>query len=229
MTMKTIQIAAESHTDSADEPSRASLPRLCIVSSGREPDSSGTMLLALMEKLPATLPCIVQIREKQLAAANLLSLSRRVKAMVNDSQSLIVLNERIDIAAAAGLAGVHLPESGCPPDKLTHLRHNMLIGKSSHSLESALDADIRGADYLIFGPVFDTPSKRRYGSPQGLDKLEAVCHAVGVPVFAIGGITTENAQRCLSAGAHGVAALSLFNDNATASGILTNLENVLYR
>lgn len=227
--MKTLHIKTSGMSNPDAEPAdNQALPRLCIISSGMEKDCSGQMLGKLMKNLPAALPCIIQIREKQLSAASLFSLSLAVKEMAKNTRALIILNERIDIAAAVGLDGIHLQESSCPPDKLTALRGDLLTGKSAHSLESALDAEQRGVDYLIFGPVFDTPSKRRYGSPQGLDMLGTVCRAVRVPVFAIGGVTHENAHRCLSEGAYGIAALSLFNDTADIPGILSTLEPMLH-
>ncbi|WP_292002818.1 thiamine phosphate synthase [Chlorobium sp.] len=203
------------------------LPRIYIVSSGMEADGSGAILGEQLKLLPPTLACIIQIREKHLDAANLYRLCLAVKEMAKNTRALICLNERADIAAAAGVDGVHLQEFSCPPDRLATLRNNLLTGKSSHSLESALEAERCGSDYLIFGPVFDTPSKRGYGPPQGLDKLHAVCHAVTIPVYAIGGITPDNARNCLSAGAHGIAALSLFGNTSSFCEILSHIDRKL--
>ena len=82
------------------------------------------------------------------------------------------------------------------------------IGASVHSLPEALEAEINGADWLVFGPVYETPSKRAYGAPQGLQKLERVASAVRIPVIAIGGITAERVPEVRRAGAHGVAAIA---------------------
>ncbi|MDE3178906.1 MAG: thiamine phosphate synthase, partial [Acidobacteriota bacterium] len=87
-----------------------------------------------------------------------------------------------------------------------------LMGVSCHSLEEALAAQSAGADYIILGPVFDTPSKRAYGPPLGLDRFrEAVAH-VKTPVLAIGGITAESVKPCFDAGASGIAAIRLFQE-----------------
>jgi thiamine-phosphate pyrophosphorylase len=77
-----------------------------------------------------------------------------------------------------------------------------------HSLEDAVEAELKGADWVIFGPVYDTPSKRPYGPPQGLERLERVAHQVRLPVIAIGGITPDRVREALSAGARGVAVIS---------------------
>ena len=90
---------------------------------------------------------------------------------------------------------------------------DFLIGVSTHSTEAALNARAQGADFIVFGPVFETESKRAFGEPQGLEKLREVTNALkGFPVLAIGGINLENVGECFQAGASGVAAISLFND-----------------
>lgn len=205
----------------------AVLPRLCIISGGNDPDGSGLLIKRQIELLLPSLPCLIQIREKHLDASTLFRLSRTIKATAAGKNVLIFLNERADIAASAALDGVHLRESSSPPDKLRSFTGSMLIGKSSHSVESAVKSAQSGADYLIFGPVFDTPSKRQYGNPQGLLKLGEVCRSVSIPVFAIGGITPENTPLCLSKGAYGIAALSLFCDTDRLPGLLKTFEQIL--
>lgn len=168
---------------------------------------------------------MIQIREKQLDAITLFRLSKAVKKAAKGIP--VLLNERADIAAAAALDGVHLRESSCPPDRLTPLTGSMLVGKSVHSPEAALEAETRRVDYLFFGPVFDTPSKRHYGTPQGLTKLRAICKCISLPIFAIGGITAENTPHCLSEGAYGIAALSLFSDPEKLSELLRTFQTLL--
>lgn len=85
-----------------------------------------------------------------------------------------------------------------------------LIGASTHSLAEAKQAESEGADFIVFGPIFDTPSKREFGSPLGAQALTEACNSVHIPVLAIGGITTQNAGEVLRAGARGIAAISLF-------------------
>lgn len=103
-----------------------------------------------------------------------------------------------------------------------------LVGVSAHSLEEVRRADGDGADYVVLGPIFDTPSKREFGRPLGLDVLETACRASRIPVFAIGGITAARAQDARRAGAHGVAVIGaiLTRDDliAATSELLASVE-----
>jgi thiamine-phosphate pyrophosphorylase len=98
--------------------------------------------------------------------------------------------------------------------------HGFIVGVSCHSLEAAKSAASSGADYIFFGPVFATPSKAAFGSPQGLERLTEVCRSVNIPVLAIGGITRANISACFSAGASGIAAIRLFQDSADPAGLI---------
>ena len=191
----------------------ASLPRLYLISSGQENPDNG-ILLDQLTLLPHTLCCMVQIREKQLNAKQLLTLALKARGCALPDGSMLLVNERVDIALAARLDGVHLPESGCYPDKLRPIAPNMIFGCSVHSPESLHIAEKSGADYLLFGPVFDTPSKRKYGAPQGLEKLGQICQSTTLPVFALGGVTPENGALCMAEGAYGIAGLSIFQDTS---------------
>ena len=129
----------------------------------------------------------------------------RLLALGDTSGVPVVVNDRIDLALALG-HGVHLTE-GSLPTRIARslLPAGALIGRSTHDLESALRADAEGADYVVFGPVFDTPSKRSYGEPLGLEALAGVTRVLRIPVFAIGGIGPAEVEGCLRSGAHGVA------------------------
>ncbi len=188
------------------------LPHLYLISSGQENPASGALLLEQLNLLPRTLCCMVQIREKQLNAKQLLTLAVQARGCALPDGSMLLVNERVDIALAAHLDGVHLPESGCHPDKLRPFAPNMIFGCSVHSPESLRIAEKSGADYLLFGPVFDTPSKRKYGAPQGLEKLGQICRSTTLPVFALGGITPQNGAHCMAEGAYGIAGLSIFQE-----------------
>ena len=191
-----------------------SLPRLFIVSSGEENTDNGILLLNQLNLLPRSLPCMIQIREKQLEAKELLTLSLNARAIELPEGSLLLMNERADIALAAGLDGVHLPEQACSARTLRTFAPGLIYGCSVHSKSAMLIAEESGADYLLFGPVFDTPSKRKYGAHQGLEKLGELCRATSLPVFALGGITPQNAAHCMAEGAYGIAGLSIFQDTA---------------
>jgi thiamine-phosphate diphosphorylase len=130
----------------------------------------------------------------------------------------VIVNDRLDVALAAGAAGVHLGgDSASVVDVARWCRAGnapagFLIGVSCHSIAEARQAEKGGADYVFFGPVFDTPSKRQFGSPQGIRQLADVCRALTIPVIAIGGINKDTAMECVRAGAAGVAAIRLFQE-----------------
>lgn len=155
---------------------------------------------------------LVQIREKSLSARVLYELAGRAAALTRNTATKLLINDRFDVARAAGADGVQLTERSLPTAIARETcGDEFLIGVSTHSLEAALDARAQGADFVVFGPVFETESKRAYGPPQGLEKLGAVTSALaGFPVLAIGGINAENANKCFAAGASGIAAISMF-------------------
>ncbi len=175
----------------------------------------------------------VQIREKDLPARDLLALAKSaIDAAGNgsgrSSPARIIVNDRLDVALAAGAAGVHLGgESIAAADVVRWCRSGnapakFWIGVSCHSVEDVRKAEAAGASYAIFGPVFVTPSKRPFGLPQGIAKLTEACGAVRIPVIAIGGVDERNAPECLRAGAAGIAAIRLFQ-NADGAGSFADL------
>jgi thiamine-phosphate pyrophosphorylase len=107
------------------------------------------------------------------------------------------------------------------------VNQSFLIGATCHSIAAALSAERDRADYIFFGPIFVTPSKERFGTPQGTERLDQVCRAVSIPVVAIGGITLNNAESCLAAGATGIAAIRLFQDASDPAGALRRLRQVV--
>jgi thiamine-phosphate pyrophosphorylase len=162
----------------------------------------------------------IQIREKDLEGRELFHLTtealRVCAEMSQEGQGArVIVNDRLDVAWPAHAAGVHLGESSLPVHEVAQWKERcgqagFMVGASCHSREAAVEAAAGGADYLFFGPVFATPSKKAFGPPQGLAKLREVCRAVPIPVLAIGGITLDNAAACLEAGAAGIAAIRLF-------------------
>jgi thiamine-phosphate pyrophosphorylase len=174
----------------------------------------------------------VEIREKDLPARALVEITRAAIQVCKSGPAKraqrILVNDRFDVAWAAGAGGVHAGEKSLPLRALADARRasaltNFLVGASCHSLRDALNAAEQGADYLFFGPVFATPSKAGFGPPQGLEKLAHVSSAVSIPVIAIGGITVGTARACREAGAAGIAAIRLFQGNCDAAEIVAEL------
>lgn len=170
----------------------------------------------------------VQLREKNLSGRELVDLARRLRALCSRHGARLLINDRIDVALAAGADGVHLPVSSfAPADARCLLGAAALIGASTHSVAEARAAAAGGADFIVCGPVFETASKRTFGSPLGADVLAEVTQAVTLPVFAIGGITADRVAAVRARGAHGVAVVSAIlaaaDPRAAASAIRARL------
>jgi len=157
---------------------------------------------------------LIQIREKQLTAHVLFELTTSVVAIAQGSPTRVVVNDRADIAASAGADGVHLTTRSLTPDVIRKtFGAKFLIGASTHSLVEARDACRQGADFAVFGPIFPSPSKEKYGPPLGLGKLsEAARELASFPIIALGGVSLENVNECLLAGASGIAGITLFGE-----------------
>lgn len=150
----------------------------------------------------------VQLREKDLEARDLLALADTLREATQRHGARLIVNDRADVALAASADGVQRTHSSLPVSALRGFTPpGFLVGASVHSEGEARDAAAQGADFIVFGPVYDTASKRRYGPPQGLAALEAVTHAVDRPVLAVGGLTPERVPEVLAAGAAGVAVI----------------------
>jgi len=146
-------------------------------------------------------------------ARTLCELTARASALTRGSNTKLLVNDRADIARGSDADGVHLTSQSIPVDVVRKtFGREFLIGVSTHSIAQVVDASEPGADFVVFGPVFETESKKAFGEPQGIEKLKQVVALAPLPVIAIGGITLENAGECLSAGAAGVAAIRLFQD-----------------
>jgi thiamine-phosphate diphosphorylase len=155
---------------------------------------------------------IVQVRERGLDDRALVELTTRVVQQSAASGVKVVVNDRIDVALAAGADGVHLPSSGAPAERVRLMAPaGFLIGRSVHAEAEAVAVAGTGAcDYVIFGSVFPTESKPAGHTVAGTGALARVCAAAALPVIAIGGITPDRARDAARAGAAGVAAIGLF-------------------
>ncbi len=185
-------------------------------------------LLETIRKTAAAGVDWIQIREKDLEARTLADLVSLAVAATRETGTRILVNDRLDVALAAGAAGVHLGETSLPTEAVAEWRRfagclDFGIGASCHSVEAAWAAERADADYIFFGPVFATPSKAAFGAPQGIERLREVCRAVRIPVLAIGGVTVENAHSCFAAGAAGVAAIRLFQESEDVPAVVARL------
>lgn len=170
---------------------------------------------------------LIQIRERDLGTRALLALVERGVELARGTATRILVNDRLDIALAAGADGVHLPVHSFPVAVVREkVGDALLVGASTHNLEELRTAERGGADFVVFGPVFETPSKREYGPPLGLEKLADAVHTAKIPVLALGGINLANAADCLRAGAAGLAAISLFQASTDLSKTVAQLRQL---
>jgi thiamine-phosphate pyrophosphorylase len=149
---------------------------------------------------------VLQLRAPTYSTGDL---QREAALLVKSSLVPVLVSSRCDVALAMGAAGVNLPVRDVSVEDARRLLGDRIVGRSVHSVAAAREAEREGADFVIFGPVW--PSSSHPGQDaQGLDALAAVVRAVGVPVLAIGGVTSDRARECLAAGAAGYAAIRMF-------------------
>ena len=151
---------------------------------------------------------VIQLRDKELPAAELYRLAVEMRDIVHGAGRLLVVNDRLDIALAAGADGVHLGQGDLPVAAARRVAPRMIIGASVSSVEEAARAEKDGADYVAVSPLFDTGSKHDAGPGHGLAVLRDIKRTVSVPVIGIGGIDRSNAAEVIAAGADGVAVIS---------------------
>jgi thiamine-phosphate pyrophosphorylase len=150
-----------------------------------------------------------QLREKDLSPRELYPLAMEMRQLTQTYGARLLINDRVDVALAVDADGVHLTTTSLPASIARQLLGpGRLIGVSTHTLTEAQAAAAEGADFVVFGPVFYTPSKAPYGAPVGIDALRAVRAAVNLPILAIGGVKKANLDQVLAAGADGIAVIS---------------------
>lgn len=174
---------------------------------------------------------LVQLREKELTARHLFLLTVRAAEITRGTSTRLLVNDRADVAVAAGADGVHLSTRSLAPRIVREtFGQNLLIGASTHSLSEAVTARDDGADFAVFGPVFDTASKAKFGAPLGIEVLEQVVKSVApFPILALGGTSEENAADCLLAGAAGVSGISMFNGVSTLKETVATIQHHVER
>jgi len=198
-------------------------PCICLVTDRRQlsPDARtiADELHALSRWIDqaADLVDLIQIRERDLEGARLLALASDVVSRAKGTRTAVVVNDRADVALAARAAGVHLRADGPAVERVRAIGPGgWIVGRSIHSVDEAATS---GADYVIFGTVFPSRSKRE-GLSQGIEHLQAAARASRAPLLAIGGIDPGRAGECWRAGAAGVAAIGLFLPEGRAPGSL---------
>jgi len=193
---------------------RIHLPAIYCISEGdltdENFDTASARLLSIIGAAASSDISMFQIREKALSAARLFEFASEAVRVTAGSPLKILVNGRADIALAAGAAGVHLPVNGVPVEAVRKwVPDEFIIGASTHSTEEASAARDGGADFVVFGPVFETPGK---GPAAGLKRLKAVAEALApFPVIALGGIDDSNLHAVKDSGAAGLAAIRYLN------------------
>ena len=176
---------------------------------------------------------LIQIREKDMNAKALGAFTRAAVELARPRGARVLVNDRLDVAMSAGADGVHLRASSIPAREVRAAAaqrglKDFLIGVSTHSIAEARLAEEGGADFIVCGPVYDTPSKREYGAPLGLDAFAEIRSAAQIPVLALGGITLSNYREPLRRGAAGVAAIGLFTDLDNIEQNIRSILNATY-
>ena len=179
----------------------------------------------LAQKVCAGGARLLQLRVKELPTREFLSTACEVRAICRQAGSLLIINDRADIALAVGADGVHVGQEDLPVEAARKvLGPDKLIGVSTHDPAQALAAVRGGADYIGFGPLFGTSTKATGYGARGLDQLREIRALVRLPIVAIGGITAGRAPAALAAGADAVAMIS---DVVLASDVTGKVRAVL--
>ncbi|HZI19876.1 MAG TPA: thiamine phosphate synthase [Pyrinomonadaceae bacterium] len=203
-------------------------PITCLITPGATTSSTTPAdrefddLVALVARASQAGVSVVQIREKGLTPRVLYELAARCAEAARAGGTLLLVNDRADVASAAGCHGVHLATNSLEAAIVRRaFGPDFCVGVSTHTFDEARAARDGGADFALFGPVFDTPSKRAFGPPRGTAALGEVARALkSFPVVALGGVTEENAGAVFAEGAAGVAAIRLFSGAADLAGVV---------
>jgi thiamine-phosphate pyrophosphorylase len=180
--------------------------RLLIVTDRQQ--TKGRPLLSVLAQALKAGSLSIQLRERDLGAKELLALAEDIQRLMPPGAQLLI-NDRVDVALSLEAAGVHLRSNSLPVSVARGiLGPDRLLGASVHSVSEAVHAENGGADYVVLGPIYETPSKQPYGPPLGLSTLEKAARIVRVPIIGIGGVTAVRARDMRAAGAFGVAVVT---------------------
>jgi thiamine-phosphate pyrophosphorylase len=188
--------------------------------------SEPNALLELIERAARASVDLIQIREKDLPARTLGQLVEQAVERTRTSGVRILVNDRFDVALSYGAHGVHLTTESLPTGVVRKtVGDQFLIGVSTHSTAEAERAEAEGADFIVLGPVFETPSKMQYGPPLGLSAFAEIARTIKIPVIGIGGINQHNFRQVLDASASGIAAIRLFAEADSIEDLVTSVKN----
>jgi thiamine-phosphate pyrophosphorylase len=171
--------------------------------------TKGRPLVPLLQRVLTAAAPAIQLRERDLSARELVTLALEVQAVTASRRSQLLINDRIDVALALEGVGVHLRNNSLPVSVARQvLGTQRLLGISVHAVEEAVQVESQGADYIVLGPIYETPSKQMFGPPLGIHTLERACRLVRLPIIGIGGVTAARAREMRRAGAFGVAVIT---------------------
>ncbi|TMQ29660.1 MAG: thiamine phosphate synthase [Nitrospirae bacterium] len=171
--------------------------------------TKGRPLVPLLQRVLTAAAPAIQLRERDLSARELVTLAVGVQAVTASRRSQLLINDRIDVALALEGVGVHLRSNSLPVSVARQvLGTQRLLGISVHAVEEAVQVESQGADYIVLGPIYETPSKQMFGPPLGIHTLERACRLVRLPIIGIGGVTAARAREMRRAGAFGVAVIT---------------------
>ena len=171
--------------------------------------TKGRPLVPLLQRVLTAAAPVIQLRERDLSARELVTLALELQAVTTSRRSQLLINDRIDVALALEGVGVHLRSNSLPVSVARQvLGTQRLLGISVHAVEEAVQVESQGADYIVLGPIYETPSKQMFGPPLGIHTLERACRLVRLPIIGIGGVTAARAREMRRAGAFGVAVIT---------------------
>ena len=203
---------------------RIGLPVLCYIASS-DSVKNGEIEKTVAEAVAGGVT-MVQLREKAMPAGELLSLARRIKAITR-GRALLLINDRVDVALASEVDGVHLPENGLPTLTTRGLIGKYAVfGRSVHSVDGAVQAGREGAEYVLVGTIFESPSKPEV-EPAGAGLVKEISAVVSIPIVAVGGITASKVAEVIEAGAAGIAVISAIGSADDPKAAATELSKAL--
>ena len=171
--------------------------------------TKGRPLVPLLQRVLTAAAPAIQLRERDVSARELVTLALELQAVTTSRRSQLLINDRIDVALALEGVGVHLRSNSLPVSVARQvLGTQRLLGISVHAVEEAVQVESQGADYIVLGPIYETPSKQMFGPPLGIHTLERACRLVRLPIIGIGGVTAARAREMRRAGAFGVAVIT---------------------